>query len=228
MTYGVGAIGQKQPRTAHSFIPEFEAELNKKAPDKETANGNDSGRIPVKDFAQALSDFFMRQWKQHMPENVRPGNDMAFLVGGYDEGEPYGRVFELFVPSKPEPVERHAGDFGMVWGGQREYTDRLILGYDPRVLELVRKDLGLTEEQRDAIEQRLKVNTQAPIPFQFLPLQDCVDLSIMLIRTTITLQNFIVGVRGVGGAIDVATITRTEGLKDIQSKRTVGEHGSRE
>src|SRR5438552_2555883 len=30
VTYGVGAIGQQQPRTAHSFIPEFEAELAKK------------------------------------------------------------------------------------------------------------------------------------------------------------------------------------------------------
>ena len=62
-----------------------------------------------------------------------------------------------------------------------------------------------------------------PIPYQFLPLQDSVDLAIFLIKTTATLQGFSAGVRGVGGAIDVATITRTEGFRAIQEKEIVGE-----
>lgn len=69
----------------------------------------------------------------------------------------------------------------------------------------------------------MKTRLQAPIPFQFLPLQDCVNLSILLIRTTIAIRTFLVGIRGVGGAIDVATITRTEGLEAIQLKRVTGE-----
>ncbi len=63
----------------------------------------------------------------------------------------------------------------------------------------------------------------AAIPFAFLPLQDCVDISIFLIRTTATIQSWITGVRGVGGAIDVAMITRTEGFKAVQQKRIKGE-----
>lgn len=35
-----------------------------------------------------------------------------------------------------------------------------------------------------------------PIPYQFLPLQDCVDLAILLIRTTAELQKFLVDIRG--------------------------------
>jgi hypothetical protein len=37
------------------------------------------------------------------------------------------------------------------------------------------------------------------------------------------IQNWIVGVRGVGGAIDVATITRTDGFQSVQRKAIVGE-----
>jgi hypothetical protein len=64
------------------------------------------------------------------------------------------------------------------------------------------------------------------IPLQALPLQDCVDLAIFFIRTTINAQNLIVGLRGVGGPIEVATVTRREGLQFVQKKRIVGESQS--
>jgi hypothetical protein len=216
VTYGVGALGEKQPRTAHSFIPEFEAELAKKHGERE--------RLPVQLFAKELGDFFLERWQsQGMPMQPLPGNQMVFLVGGYDKDEPYGRVFEIFIPLRPTPLERHAGEFGMVWGGQREYVDRLIAGFDPNLPAVVQPILKLNDQQRDELQAQLKAKLQAPIPFQFLPLQDCVNLSTLLIRTTIAIQTFLLGVRGVGGAIDVATITRTEGLKPIQLKGVTGE-----
>ena len=42
-------------------------------------------------------------------------------------------------------------------------------------------------------------------------------------RTTIIMQHWVVGVRGVGGDIDVAVITQTEGFSDIQKKKITGE-----
>ena len=213
VTYGAGAIGQRSPRTAHSYLPEFEAEL--------ASDGN--GRLSVEDFASKLSDFFMRQWQaEQMPLDIPP---MTFLVGGYDEGEPYGKVFECFVPSAPQPKEQHPGSdqFGMVWGGQKEFTDRIITGFDGQLPGIVQNILGLSDDDTNALGTQLKENLQANIPFPFLPLQDSVDLSILLIRTTISVQNWIVGVRGVGGPIDVATITRTDGFKPVQQKSITGE-----
>lgn len=58
-----------------------------------------------------------------------------------------------------------------------------------------------------------------------MPLQDCVNLAIFFIRTTIDAQNLSVGVRGVGGPIDVAVITASEGIQFIQRKQIVGEGG---
>jgi hypothetical protein len=64
------------------------------------------------------------------------------------------------------------------------------------------------------------------IPLAVLPLQDCVDLALFFIRTTIVAQQLTVGIRGCGGSIDVATITRREGLRFVQRKRIVGEYGA--
>ena len=153
------------------------------------------------------------------------GQDMIFLVGGYDEGATYGRVFEVFIPSKPAPVEWHSGpgQFGLVWGGQREYADRLIHGFDGRLPEFAKGFLGLDDAKKEQLRNHLQSQLQAPMPFAFLPLQDCVDFAIFLIRTTIMMQHWIIGVRGVGGAIDVAVITQTEGFIEIQRKKLAGE-----
>ena len=80
-------------------------------------------------------------------------------------------------------------------------------------------------EQMAALREEVLPGLAMPIPYQFLPLQDCVDLAIFLIRATAKLQAFTTGARGVGGAVDVATVTRTEGFRAVQEKRIVGERG---
>ncbi|MCX6091056.1 MAG: hypothetical protein NTX88_11935 [Candidatus Atribacteria bacterium] len=108
-----------------------------------------------------------------------------------------------------------------------EYATRLIKGFDPRLPLLVQDFLKLTDEQRDTMEKYLESILSSRIPYQFLPLQDCVDLSIFLIRTTMEIQKWTVDVRGVGGAIDIATITRTEGYRPVQQKTIIGQNYKR-
>jgi hypothetical protein len=86
--------------------------------------------------------------------------------------------------------------------------------------------LQLTDAQKQELDQFLGPIFNLPIPYQFLPLQDCVDLSIFLIRTTIELQKWMVGIRGVGGVIDVATITRTDGFQFVQRKAIKGDRNA--
>jgi hypothetical protein len=217
ITYGAGAISQQEPRTAHSFIPEFESSLA------------DTQRLSVQEFAQRLSDFFMARWAAAgMPNPAPPGQDMVFLVGGYDDGAAYGRVFEIFIPSRPAPRETlPAGQFGATWGGQHQIVSRLINGFDLLAPQVARDFLHIpvevTQGQLDPLDVELRTKLAARIPWQFLPLQDCVDLSIFLVRATITLQKWTIDIRGVGGAVDVATITRTQGFNYIQQKTLSGE-----
>jgi hypothetical protein len=217
VTYGSAAIGIQEPRTAHSFLPELEASLP-------------TGRISVEAFATKLGAFFLEKWTQAgMPNPVHPGQDMFFLIGGYDEKAPYGRVLLVAIPSNPKPVDSMSapGHFGIQWGGQSDIAERLINGSDqrmvPTVRELFKQPLANVPPQNDPVTTELKKRLSARIPWQFLPLQDCVDLSIFLIKTTITLQKWLVDVRGVGGHIDVATITPITGFNEIQQKQVIGE-----
>lgn len=215
VTYGLGALGNPEPRTAHSFIPEFEEVLTSKHKER---------RLSVEEFSKELSEFFVTQWQQRMPKEYNQ-EPLIFLIGGYDESAPYGRVFQVVIPYDPNPVEMNSnpGEFGVTWGGQLEYATRLIQGFDPKLPIILQNELKLTPDQSSNLNKILAKTLTLPIPYQFLPLQDCVDLSIFLIKTTIELQKWSIGIRGVGGAIDVATITRTEGFKEIQKKTIRGD-----
>jgi hypothetical protein len=209
VTYGLGALGG---RTANSYLPEFEAGL-----------GADSPRLPVGQFANSLSGFFMNQWGL---SNQQPNNspDMAFIVGGYDSGDPYGKVFRFFVPGNPVPEELNSSpQFGLTWGGQHEIVDRLIHGFDPKIFDIAATALNLTPLQLQTFANAAANQLQLPMPLDSMALQDCVDLAIFFIRTTITLQRLTVGIRGCGGPIDVAIITRNDGLTFIQRKQVIGE-----
>ncbi|MGF1473393.1 MAG: hypothetical protein ACFB50_16860 [Rubrobacteraceae bacterium] len=211
VTYGVGALGGAQPRTAHSYIPEFEREIG-------------SERLSVEDFAARLGDFFLRQWRSTMSPNTAPKDSMVFLVGGFDRDAAYGRVFQVAVPTEPAPKEFNAAEnFGITWGGQGDIASRIIHGYDPSLDGLVKKHVHLNAASTRSFRDQVLGALAVSIPYQFLPLQDCVDMAIFLIKATATIQKWTLGVRGVGGAIDVATITRTEGFRAIQEKQVTGE-----
>lgn len=208
VTYGIGGIGL---RSAYSFVPEFESTLP-----------NDE-RLSIQDFSQRLSNFFMQQWTSTMPANYQ-GPPITFVVGGFNDGEPYGRVYLIVIPNAPTPAEQHPtpSSFGITWGGQREIVDRLLRGYDQRVINIVRTTLNLNQQQVQQLMQAW-APLHMQIPIQYLPLQDCIDLAIFFIRTTIEAQKLTVGVRGCGGAIDIATITRQNGFKFVQEKKIRGE-----
>jgi hypothetical protein len=214
VTYGLGAIGHEAPRSPHSFLPEIEEELI-------TRHGS-GNRLTVQQFAEELSGFFMRQW-QSAAWRQPPGDSLNLFVAGYDEGAVYGRVFKIAIPDQPDPKEL-IREFGAVWGGQREFVDRLLQGYDSRIMDLLQPVLGqLPDWDLRSLLGTVAHALRADVPWQFLPLQDCVDLAIFLIRMTMRMQKWTIGIRGVGGAIDVATITRTDGFHPVQIKRLTGQ-----
>jgi hypothetical protein len=150
---------------------------------------------------------------------------MTFVVGGYDKDAAYGKVFLFQIPGESKLDEQQPGEtnFGMTWGGQLEIASRLVHGFDPRLTSIVGKELNIDNKAIEKLHGTLRKHLQFPIPYQVLPLQDCVDLALFLIRTTMVAQRLAIGVRGVGGPIDVAVVTRTEGLHYIQQKVIHGE-----
>ena len=208
VTYGLGVIGQGEPRTVHSFLPELDAEMGKK-----------EGRLTVKNFAIGLGKFFMRQWKAVMPSEMPADAQIVFFVAGYDENEAYGETYQIRVPGAPTPRPLKTGkEFGINWGGQTEFIERIINGLDRGLVSEVQQFLGLKNKQMPKLYEHLRTKLSARIPYPFLPLQDCVDLTKLVIETTTALQSFVAGVRGVGGPVDMAVITRHNGYKPLQQK----------
>ena len=211
VTYGLAAIKE---RTAHSFLPEFEAELKQQA----------AGRLSVETMCQRLSDFYMGQWQAAAMPNPYQGAPMTFLVGGFDDNEPYGRIYQVELPFRPAPVvQTPMGTFGIAWGGQREFVDRLIQGFDAQLWEILKREANLTENEVQPLRNACKQELQMKLALNAMALQDCVDLALFFIRTTIAAQELTIGIRGCGGHIDVATVTRREGLQYVQRKRIKGE-----
>jgi hypothetical protein len=213
VTYGQAAIGF---RTAHSFIPEFESTL--KEEDK---------NISILDFAKRLSKFFLDQWKVVMPSNIPLGQDMVFNVAGFDDGEPYGKIYSFQIPTMPDPMEQSPivngqHQFGITYGGQREIVDRLVFGYDPRMFQLLATHLQLDQSKLQEL-QKVLLPLTLQLPIQVMPLQDCVDIALLFLKTTIEAQKLTIGVRGCGGAIDLAIIRRNNPLEFIQQKLIIGE-----
>lgn len=79
--------------------------------------------------------------------------------------------------------------------------------------------LGLSDTQVSALSTKWREHLGLRIPYQSLPLQDCVDLSMFLVTLTMRVQAWTVGVQGVGGEVDAATITRTEGFEPLRLKQ---------
>lgn len=214
VTYGQAVLGQQNPRTAANYIPEFEASLPKE-------------RLSVSDFAEKISEFYLKQWRATMPPDDKLGiiPNMTFVIAGYNPDEVYGQVFLVEIPRAPKPVERSKGsECGITFGGQHDIVSKILMGYDLRVPEAVKKGLKLNPEQSAKFSELLK-QFQLMIPLQVFALQDGIDLACFFIRTTIDAQKLSMGIRGVGGAIDVAVIKRNTNLQFIQRKQ---EHGGSE
>ena len=203
VTFGRGTIGG---RSAHSLMPEFQQTL-------------EPAPLRVSEYAKEIGRFLADRWAA---ENEQ-GSSMFLIIGGVDPGNPYGEVHRIAIPDSPVPTELYSGSFGMSWGGQLEILNRIVQGFDPQVLQLIHDFDTANAIDITALRGHLRSNLAFTIPYASLPLQDCVDLAAFLIRTTMVAQNLSVGLRGVGGTVEIATITPTEGLQWVQKRQIHGE-----
>ena len=205
VTYGQAFIGK---RTAYGYFTEFNERLSEQQPE----------RISVYDFAKELSDFFNAKWDAAPPPPLPEGmtqEPMSFLIGGYTAEEVNGRIYLVVIPNSPEPVEQNPDNFGITYGGDVGVIYRLINGYDVNLQQVI--DQNVTQEQKEALI--------VPFHYDALPLQDAVNLAILLLRTTINVQKLAIMPRS--WRPDVCTITSTDGLSYIQRKEITGEKTKR-
>lgn len=157
--------------------------------------------------------------KKHITVTKDENACITFFVGGYSLRKNIGELYRCDSPGRVT-LERKTSDAGVVWNGEREIINRVLLGYDRRLFEILESQAKPTKIQRENLH-----GLQLHINFQTMPLRDAVELAVILVRTTIDFQRFSDGLVGrpgqyptCGGPIDVVAITYPEGFRWVQQK----------
>ena len=153
-------------------------------------------RLTIGEYAQRVHEAAARR-AEGSAEYLLHGS-----VAGFDVGETEGRVFLVEVPG-PAPIEFAAGTVGIAYTGAREFVDRLLRGYDPRLI---------------VEDPELRNHLATPLALKTMTVEECVALAIFLVQTSVVMQAFFgpLARQVSGGPLDAATITAAEGLRFVQ------------
>jgi len=151
---------------------------------------------------------------------------LNFIVAGYNKDGSYETDI-VYIPGeilKKRDSRVKGLESGASWIGQTDVVTRIILGYDPRIQNIkcvgeMARSIGM-----DAYVQSMR-NLEYVINWATMSLQDAIDLSTLLIKTTSAVQRFSDGIvaepgdmPGVGGDIDVLVIQADAGISWISRK----------
>ena len=148
---------------------------------------------------------------------------ISFTVAGYDT-DGVGNAYLTTVPDGPW-FDRSTVAGGVLWLGQTDVVLRITKGFSWELSEL--DFVRVAKANGVQVDQELN-KLEYIINWGILPLQDAIDLCILLTRTTESIQRFSDGtvmhpggITGVGGHINVASITPGRGFEWINKRDLV-------
>lgn len=160
--------------------------------------------------------------QQYLQDPNRQLGEFSFelYVGGFETGSRLGEIWKIsFVNGNcagPTQVAR-PGDSGIWWSGQPDAINRIVLGYSSAVIDVL-ADAGVQPAQLEQLVTALRERAIAQLTHPAMPVQDAIQVADFLVSLTIDFTKFLPGANTVGGAIDVATVTRHEGFKWVRRK----------
>jgi hypothetical protein len=108
--------------------------------------------------------------------------------------------------------------FGVMWDGQYEALNRLILGVGFDIRNALMKQ-SVAPDAAEWLQEELVRDLYAALSVPAMPIQDAIDLARFLVETTIGFVRFAVFLpKSVGGAVEIAAITKHEGFRWVQRK----------
>jgi hypothetical protein len=111
------------------------------------------------------------------------------------------------------------GNFGINWDGQYDALNRLVLGA-PTDLEQIAMGWGMQQLDANSLGTAIRQKAQETLAIPTMPIQDAIDLARYLVEVTIGFTKFSImkQPKTVGGAIEIAAITKHEGFRWVQRK----------
>jgi hypothetical protein len=186
----------------------------------------DPERYELEDVALKVRQFFFEERYQAL-ENPPQNSSFEFWVGGYSSGlDARHEVWKISIVNgacgDPTPVVEN-GDFDLFWGGQPGPIHRLLFGFDPELLDVLR-EMGAEEEAVGEIADACRARLTRQIVLPTMPVRDAIALADYLVATTKDFFRFLPGADIVGGETDIAVVTRYEGFKWIRRKHFYPAH----
>lgn len=183
------------------------------------AEAIDPSSFTVEEFCQKARTYFESQYLSDLNRPQGP-HSFELYVGGISSGERLGEVWKFSIINgtvSPAASVFPKGESGVIWAGQPEALNRLLVGFSSR-LEGVLVGAGVQQPQLGQLLTAISNETRVAITHPAMPVQDAIDLAMFLVSVTIGFTKFQPGANTVGGDIDVATVTRHEGFKWIKRK----------
>lgn len=213
MSTGAGGIGNESVETLMKDLQRRFAGL-----DPQHAEWRlDPATYTVAEAAGRLRSFLFEE------KSLACGDDtkLQLRVCGYSAGRPLAEVWEVNIAGRACPPPRCIMDesgFGVLWDGQYEALNRLILGTGFEIgTALVRH--GVAADWAPHLQANLVGDLYATLSAPAMPIQDAIDLARFLVETTIGFIRFAVFLpKSVGGAVQVAAITKHEGFQWVQRR----------
>lgn len=177
----------------------------------------DPTNYTIEQVAGRLRAFLFEEKAAACPEPTT----VQVRICGYSAGRPLAEVWEVSMTGQACPSPRRIMDetsFGVMWDGQYEALNRLILGLGFDIGEALVKH-GLPAEEAGLLQAKLVGDLYVTLSVPAMPIQDAIDLARFLVETTIGFVRFAVYLpKSVGGAIEIAAITKHEGFRWVQRK----------
>lgn len=105
-----------------------------------------------------------------------------------------------------------------MWDGQYEARNRLVLGLGFDIHGALMGH-GMPPQDAGRLQEALVRDLCATLSVLAMPIQDAIDLARFLVETTIGFVRFAAFLpKSVGGAVEIASITRHEGFRWVQRK----------
>lgn len=214
MTCGMGNIGQ-------ASIGTLAKELRRRLGKGDADWVIDKNNYTLEDIAnKARKLFFEEKFLALNPLPPAP-HSLEFWIGGYSSDFEAGHeIWKVSIVNGvcPEPeCMVKGGETGLFSGGQPEAINRLVYGFDHRILdELIAT--GADKDMALNLVKHLQSKLQVPLVAPTMPVRDAIDLADFMVETTKRYFRFLPGADIVGGDTDVAVVTKYEGFKWIRRK----------
>lgn len=180
----------------------------------------DPDNYTIKAVADRAHEFFATKYAEIEPAPAGE-HGFEFWIGGYGSNWAGAEIWKIVIRDGQvfplELVVGHDTPAYLAWGGQPKPIVRLILGYDEELGEVL-EAAGLPQEAVQPVLTEVRQRLQTPLVEAAMPVGDAIALADFLVDLTKRYFAFLPGADLVGGATDIATVTKHEGFKWIRRK----------